>query len=49
MTNVRVNLVSGGYDVLIGPVEAAFDQIADLARGAAQRIGMHSSQYVCVA
>lgn len=35
MTNVRVNLVSGGYDVLIGPVEAAFDQIADLARGAA--------------
>ena len=33
MTTVRVNLVSGGYDVLIGPVEAGVDQIMDLARG----------------
>src|SRR4029453_9444631 len=33
MTTVSVNLVTGGYDVLIGPVEAGFDQITDLARG----------------
>jgi rare lipoprotein A len=34
-----------------GPYGIAFQMGArlDLARGAAQRIGMHSSQYVCVA
>jgi rare lipoprotein A len=34
-----------------GPYGIAFRMGArlDLARGAAQRIGMHSSQYVCVA
>src|SRR4029453_1298289 len=34
MTTVSVNLVSGGYDVLIGPVEAGLDRIMDLARAA---------------
>lgn len=35
MTAVRVKLASGGYDVLIGPVDAAWDRIQDLARGVA--------------
>ena len=51
MTTVSVKLVSGGYDVLIGPVEAGFAQIADLARGEAPMLvteprvfGLHGQQ-----
>lgn len=35
MTSVRVNLSSGGYDVLIGAADAGLDLIQDLSRGSA--------------
>ena len=35
MTIVRVEAGPSGYDVIVGPVEAAIERIADLARGAA--------------
>ena len=35
MTIVRVDLSNRGYDVLIGPVDAGYDRIRDLAAGAA--------------
>ena len=35
MTVIRVDLPHRGYDVLIGPVEASYDRIRDLARGVA--------------
>jgi 3-dehydroquinate synthase len=34
MTTVKVDLQPGGYDVLIGSIEAGLERIADLARGA---------------
>lgn len=34
MTVIRVDLPQRSYDVLIGPVEAGYDRIRDLARGA---------------
>jgi 3-dehydroquinate synthase len=34
MTTIRVNLDPGGYDVLVGPVEASLERIQDLSRGA---------------
>jgi 3-dehydroquinate synthase len=33
MTAIRVDLPHGGYDVLVGPVEAGLERIADLSRG----------------
>jgi 3-dehydroquinate synthase len=34
MTTVRVDLKPGGYDVLVGPIEAGLERIQDLSRGA---------------
>jgi 3-dehydroquinate synthase len=33
VTTIRVDLSHGGYDVLVGPVEAGMDRIGDLSRG----------------
>jgi 3-dehydroquinate synthase len=33
MTTIRVDLPQGGYDVLVGPVEAGLERIRDLSRG----------------
>lgn len=33
MTDIRVELPQGGYDVLVGPVEAGLERIGDFSRG----------------